>query len=381
MNICHFPCPVWGNDAEDEVPYVGNCNIGILYAPRVYSPRAGGLFQAGRTNSAFNVVHERLQDLTPRERANLSHWIYRHNWDTGLLQPRRPRWLRKEALQEAAFPADQCFKVTEDMEADGFLVQPKATDRLLCFLRELIWQLDRSVQAPDKIEEEWAEYWQFLWAASACANEEEVVEFWEVARQRNWLQETSSSLSYLARYPARSRISLEARLWLEGQERERGAGQQGFIPMWMDDSMKDVYDQGFRKGIEEAGYKARRIDDDPNHSDNLVDRILAEIRRSRFVVADFTCGLEQDSQRKTLYLDRGGVYYEAGFAYGLGIPVIHTCRKDVVDNLHFDIRQLNHLLWEEEENLENVAGRLQAHIEHRFGQGPLSNQYPQVGTD
>ncbi len=25
---------------------------------------------------------------------------------------------------------------------------------------------------------------------------------------------------------------------------------------------------------------------------------------------------------------RGGVYFEAGFAYGLGLPVIYTCRKD-----------------------------------------------------
>jgi len=25
---------------------------------------------------------------------------------------------------------------------------------------------------------------------------------------------------------------------------------------------------------------------------------------------------------------RGGVYFEAGFAYGLGLEVIYTCRKD-----------------------------------------------------
>ena len=28
---------------------------------------------------------------------------------------------------------------------------------------------------------------------------------------------------------------------------------------------------------------------------------------------------------------RGGVYFEAGFAYGLGMPVIYTCRKDWCD--------------------------------------------------
>ncbi len=35
----------------------------------------------------------------------------------------------------------------------------------------------------------------------------------------------------------------------------------------------------------------------------------------RFMIADFTG-------------HRGGVYFEAGFAHGLGIPVIWTCRED-----------------------------------------------------
>ena len=41
----------------------------------------------------------------------------------------------------------------------------------------------------------------------------------------------------------------------------------------------------------------------------------------------------------------GGVYYEAGFARGLGIPVISTCREDERGKLHFDTRQYNHIFW------------------------------------
>jgi hypothetical protein len=33
---------------------------------------------------------------------------------------------------------------------------------------------------------------------------------------------------------------------------------------------------------------------------------------------------------------RGGVYWEAGFAQGLGIPVIRTCKSDELWKLHFD---------------------------------------------
>lgn len=45
-----------------------------------------------------------------------------------------------------------------------------------------------------------------------------------------------------------------------------------------------------------------------------------------------------------------GVYFEAGYALGLGIPVIWSCRKDDLKNVHFDTRQYNHILWESEED-------------------------------
>ena len=47
------------------------------------------------------------------------------------------------------------------------------------------------------------------------------------------------------------------------------------------------------------------------------------------MVADFTC-----EKGKV----RGGVYYEAGFAQGIGIPVIWTVAKDSLDDVHFDTR-------------------------------------------
>jgi len=40
-----------------------------------------------------------------------------------------------------------------------------------------------------------------------------------------------------------------------------------------------------------------------------------------------------------------GVYFEAGFARGLNIPVIHTCKEPEFERAHFDTQQLPHLLW------------------------------------
>jgi hypothetical protein len=129
---------------------------------------------------------------------------------------------------------------------------------------------------------------------------------------------------------------------------------QGFVAMWFNDDLKSAWDQGFQPAIERAGYRAMRIDK-KEHANKICDEIIAEIRRSRFVVADYTG-------------HRGGVYYEAGYATGRDLPVILTCRKDELNKLHFDVRQFNCIDWQSPDEL---AQRLQARIEALFGDGPL----------
>ena len=90
------------------------------------------------------------------------------------------------------------------------------------------------------------------------------------------------------------------------------------------------------------------------------DEIIAELNRARFVVADFTHGDEGP---------RGGVYYEAGFAHGRNIPVIFTCRKDIIDKVHFDTRQYNHIVWEAEK-LDEFRRKLAMRISAVIGDGP-----------
>jgi hypothetical protein len=129
---------------------------------------------------------------------------------------------------------------------------------------------------------------------------------------------------------------------------------QGFVAMSFARDMTDVYDAGFEPGIRAAGYRPLRVDRH-EHVNRIDDEIIAQIRRSRFIVADFTG-------------HRGGVYFEAGFALGLNLPVIWTCRRDDMKNLHFDIRQFNCLGWDSPTAL---AGPLQLRIEAVVGQGPV----------
>ncbi len=131
------------------------------------------------------------------------------------------------------------------------------------------------------------------------------------------------------------------------------ASAQGFVAMWFDPTMRDAYNDGFEVGVRDAGYDPLRVDQ-VEHVGKIDDEIISQIRRSRFVVADFTG-------------HRGGVYFEAGFALGLNLPVFWTCRQDQIDGLHFDIRQFKCIDWTEPPEL---AERLQKRIEAVIGAGP-----------
>ena len=142
------------------------------------------------------------------------------------------------------------------------------------------------------------------------------------------------------------------------QLQEEKQTSQCFIAMWFDPSMETAYNNGIKPAVEQAGYTPIRIDQKEDLIDKVDDAIIAEIRRSRFLIADFTHG-EQGA--------RGGVYYEAGFAQGIDIPVIFLCRNDMMKEVHFDTRQFFHIVWDSPSDLqEKLCNRIVAHM----GEGP-----------
>lgn len=132
---------------------------------------------------------------------------------------------------------------------------------------------------------------------------------------------------------------------------------QAFVAMWFDAQLDEAFLRGFVPAIESIGYRPMRIDK-KEHLNKIDDEIIAEIRRSRFLVADFTSEVLTDRER-AVAVARGGVYYEAGFAQGLGIPVIWTVRQDCIDHVHFDTRQYAHIVWKDPSDL---AAKLSARI-------------------
>lgn len=143
---------------------------------------------------------------------------------------------------------------------------------------------------------------------------------------------------------------------VEAQQVPNIESEKAFVAMWFDDSMGEVWENGFEPGIKKAGYKPTRMGkgEHAEHVDKIDDRIIAAINESRFVVADFTA-------------HRNNVYYESGYAMGHGLPVIWTCHKDHINDSAFDTRQYNHIVWETPEDLcEQLDVRIRAVV----GPGP-----------
>ena len=152
-----------------------------------------------------------------------------------------------------------------------------------------------------------------------------------------------------------TRMLAKGHILYEEMSSKRALSTQVFVAMSFHTSLNPLYEAGIAVAIRGSGYEPLRIDK-ANYDGKIDDEIIAQIRLSAFVVADFT-------------QHRGGVYYEAGFAHGLGRRVIFICREDDIPNLHFDVRQYNTILWKEP---TDIVKPLQDRILALFGAGPLN---------
>jgi nucleoside 2-deoxyribosyltransferase len=132
---------------------------------------------------------------------------------------------------------------------------------------------------------------------------------------------------------------------------------KAFVAMSFAPDLKEFFINGVEPGVRAAGYEALRVDR-TEHNNRIDDEIIAAIRQTKFLIADFTN-------------NRGGVYFEAGFAKGLGREVIWTVREDHLVDVHFDTRQYNFIRWQMDD-LPEFAKALQNRIEATIGKGPLT---------
>lgn len=343
-------CPLWHTLATEiprEHQYI-----------TVYSSRCGGLYSISR--EVLTILEE---DDDLRKKALLTSW---------LIEQRRL--------------GNECPEITESIIK--LMKQRKdmsASDRADAILEYIASKIKESGEAliydsNDSIKE----HEEFLFRAEAQLSFQELMSEWKInycellafsectdnyesnnnglaslmkyLKQHNWIEYEYDQYNSGHRTCS---LTVEGYTRLAEIQKIRKDSSRGFMAMWFDPSMDKAWQEGFEPGIRKAGYDPVRIDQQ-QHVNKIDDEIIAEIRKARFIVADFT----QDERGA-----RGGVYYEAGFAHGLGIPVIFTCRKDCLKEIHFDIRQYNCILWEDKD-LEKLQKDLTNRIRAILRDGP-----------
>jgi hypothetical protein len=132
---------------------------------------------------------------------------------------------------------------------------------------------------------------------------------------------------------------------------------QIFIAFKFNDPDSDNPRKEFEKSVKEACETASDnklkaiILPDVEYNDGISDRIKYEIRRSKAVIADYT-------------YESPNVYFEAGYADALGIPIIRCCNKEWADKhdggadkaVHFDERHNNLIFWNDYVELKKRVG-------------------------
>lgn len=305
-------CPIWPDfNATIDSPDKGWTCI-------VQSTRAGGKY------AIYDLARDLVETLDRGARARLTTWLV----DQRLL-------------------GNQCPKITREIVEYAKAKRPLRADERAERLLKMIAYDTKNISSPVQYRTDDGQV--YAWSESVTA--EDVYYLLGYLKKMSWIDSFSSVGEIVS-----CRVSVEGYNHLA----DSGANtisSQAFVAMWFDSSMNDAFENGIKPAIESAGYRPLRIDHKPDVN-KIDDEIIDEIRRSRFLVADFTHGDEGA---------RGGVYFEAGFAHGLCIPVIYTCRKDMVDKLHFDTRQYAHIVWQ---NPEELRDGLRKRILARIGKGP-----------
>jgi hypothetical protein len=221
---------------------------------------------------------------------------------------------------------------------------PTTDQRIEKLLRALI----RCTEVPGRPPQiEGGQVWPFLEAASYSQDQEELDYYLKHLHGLGYVEAVGLSDPPI--------VTVSGFQFIESLEVTNRESRVGFCAMWFSPDVLPLWTDCIEPAITKAGYDAKRIDR-VEHNNRIDEEILAWIRRSRFVVSDLTG-------------HRAGVYFEAGFAMGLGLPVVWMVRGNDADDTHFDNRQYNRIEWTADE-LATAEKRLFDRIVATIGPGP-----------
>ena len=140
--------------------------------------------------------------------------------------------------------------------------------------------------------------------------------------------------------PANINLTLDGWEQYESQKRGRYQGNYGFIAMQFGDKELDPFVNEIVKPTVKDATGHDLVDMRDVATAGIIDNIMrVRIREARFVIADLTHGNQ-------------GAYWEAGYAEGLGKPVIYICEKTIFDTekTHFDTNHCTTVPWSRDDD-------------------------------
>ena len=130
-------------------------------------------------------------------------------------------------------------------------------------------------------------------------------------------------------------LSLDGWEMYEEEKRGKFDGNYGFIAMQFNDEELDGFVSDVVKPALHDQLGIVLVDLRDVEQAGIIDDIMrVKIRDAKFVLADLTH-------------DNHGAYWEAGYAEGLGKPVIYICKKEKFEDAstHFDVNHCTTVVW------------------------------------
>ncbi len=214
---------------------------------------------------------------------------------------------------------------------------PHAREQAVNAIRIIGDEIKRTAQKIDKLQED---FFARIGALSPDLSGELLIEL----KLRRLLE--GNEFRTLGGPPRLINVNLTLDGWEKYEAERRGkiSSNYGFIAMKFDDPFLDqLVRETVKPAIKnELGFNILDMRDVARAG--VIDNIMrAQIRDAAFVLVDLTH-------------DNSGAYWEAGYAEGLGKPVVYICEKEKFDQAqtHFDTNHCTTVLWAEDNTKQFV---------------------------
>lgn len=183
-----------------------------------------------------------------------------------------------------------------------------------------------------------------------ATNKENFDAVWEQAKQLKFIS-TSPSPTLETSY-----VRLEFPGWnyFHKLTKHQKKSKQIFMAMKFEDNAKHFVNTHLKPLTQKLGFDLKLLDEIISEESLIDDKLRVEIKKSRLLICDLTHGNQ-------------GAYWEAGYAEGLGIPVLYICSKTAFNSKttkpHFDVNHQEIFTWaDEESSIADFKEQLKAKI-------------------